>query len=191
MGRITAREAAGQPRFEHVARFFSARFSALIVALFIAVGLSACSHVLYRTHDYEPAVVTLAAGTLHVETLPRTYAENRASKVYEQRGPYTFRLFFLTEDAPGEAIRIAVRNLAELGEEAALFFIEETTRRDTFPVTQPPITTTGHISLITDADTNHEPVTLQIDVTYKGRTESVTVPLVPRYHESRRELVGD
>lgn len=155
------------------------------------MGLSACGHVLYRTQDYAPAVVMLAAGTLHVETLPRTYAENRASTVYGQRGPYTFRLYFLTDDPPGEPIRVAVRNLSELGADAALFFIEETTRRDSFPVRQPPITTTGHISLITDAETNHEPVTLQVDVTYKGRTERAIVPLVPRYHESRRQTVGD
>lgn len=157
--------------------------------LFAALCLGACGNILYRIYDYELAIVELASGTLYVETLPRTYAENRYSRVYEQRGPYDFRLFFLTDDAPGEAIRVAVRNLAELGEGAGLFFIEETTKRDTYPVMEPSIMATGHISLVTDVDSKHEPVTLLVDIAYRGRMESATVQLTPRYSESRRERI--
>jgi hypothetical protein len=165
------------------------RFSTICCAVVLLFLTPGCSTILVRHYDYEAAQAALSNGTLYVEAISTQTKVQESPPIWEYSDPFSIRIVLITNGAAGEPIEVKVLNSAALNIVTTHDLAGATVSNASF-AQQKIFSATGHQCGIVMV-TGNEPVTLELEILFRGRVERAVIRLLPTYSEGLEGGIGD
>lgn len=149
--------------------------------------LVSCSHQ-YNYYSYYSDEAEIDSGTIAVYFSSATFNKiSEEPEITEHNEPFGFRVVFLTEDEPGEEIRINVLAVSPTNTQFTLYKLNELgVTKPTYGHREKQARASGYSGLIKNITNGHQPIEIDLEVIYKGKSQRVKFKLKPEYREEHR-----